>query len=512
MSAPLKSSLPDFFQSAGFSGNNTLLDQLEDFELGGLEDDVVDSPLEDGQRDDDNQFIAGDEDDFSDFNRIADITKSPSRFTGMPFLEQTGNSNVKMNALDMLKIEMGLKNVSMQPNNADIRPQPVEDKAAKLKSLINKTPHNVVMPTNISSSSNLEPNVNFMFPGDTHIPPQLPGMAPYQSAPQPSKLAQQFPHSAPPGFDSKNPQSLAHQPSPSLVAAPFPPGRDVDFGFHMPPAPPMNVPQPPPEPKPFVIPRSQMMNTSDVRFVLTKIIQPLESPDPYADDFYYIQLNLKRNAKAYDDIRKGKTDVVVPTFTAPLPTWKDTKDRIKNQIHDSQRSLDSRTREWEEKEKVLGHQVRSNIARPRELLSVSSLNNQGADGTGNENDTDDFKTMFGTRLWTMRRAVQRGHEALYTVQELEHLLRTPLIWNNVEARQEVLVEIDAAVELLAQAIGLRSIKTLHIIEEGYMGLGYAHGHVDSSAGNATSSHNSIFLLRFMYSYFYIHIYLFRCHN
>lgn len=491
-SVPLKSSLPDFFQSAGFTGNNTLLDQLEDFELGGLDDNIEDTPLENEQIDDDNHEFTegGDDDEFSDFNRIADITKSPSRSIGMSFIEHTGRSNVKSNALDMLKIEMGVKSITMQSNDTSTISQPAVDKTAKLMSLINRTPHNVVMPTNIKSSSSLDPKVNFMFPGDTHIPPQLPGMAPYQSAPLPSKLAQQFTSSAPPGFDSTYQAALAmHQSPPNLTTAQLTSEGGAllspALGFSLSPSPPMNVPQPP-EPKPFIIPRSQMMNTSDVRFVLTKIILPLESPDPFAEDFYYIQLNLKRNAKAYEDIRKGKSDVPVPMFVAPLPTWKDTKNRIKNQIHESQRSLDSRTREWEEKEKVLGHQVRSNIARPRELLSLSSLSNQGIDGSGNENDndthTDDFKTMFGTRLWAMRRAVQRGHEALYTVQELEHLLRTPLIWNNVEARQEVLAEIDAAVELLAQAIGIRSIKSLHVIEEGYMGLGYAHGHVDSSAG------------------------------
>ena len=373
----------------------------------------------------------------------------------------------------MLKLEMGLKHVDM--NNS----QPV-DKSAKINSIINKTPYNVVMPNNVGINN--EPQLNFLFPGNTHIPPQLPGMAPYQSTPLPSNISKslQPPPPPPPGLPPITPigpDSLVNPPN--IPAA----GLTQSFGFPMPPVPVISTPAP--EPKPFVIPRSQMMTMSDMRFVLTKIIQPLESPDPYADDFYYIQLNVKRNTIAHEKIRKGEINTPLPTFVAPLPTWKDTKDRIKSQILDSQKNMEDRTREWEEKEKVLGHQVRSNIARPRELLSLSSLNDTAA-VSGNEAEgagsTDDFKTMFGTRLWTMRRAVQRGHEALHTVQELEHLLRTPLIWNNMEARREVLAEIDEAVELLSQAIGIRSMKSLHLIEEGYMGLGYAHGHVDSSAG------------------------------
>jgi hypothetical protein len=63
---------------------------------------------------------------------------------------------------------------------------------------------------------------------------------------------------------------------------------------------------------------------------------------------------------------------------------------------------------------------------------------------------------FSSRLWSMRQAVQRGYEALYTVQELQHLLSSPLIAANQAAHSEILREIDSAVSLLSQAIGIRS--------------------------------------------------------
>lgn len=37
----------------------------------------------------------------------------------------------------------------------------------------------------------------------------------------------------------------------------------------------------------------------------------------------------------------------------PLPTWKETKERIKLQIEASKISLKEKTKEWEEKEQVL---------------------------------------------------------------------------------------------------------------------------------------------------------------
>lgn len=36
--------------------------------------------------------------------------------------------------------------------------------------------------------------------------------------------------------------------------------------------------------------RGKYMSTSDVRFVVSKVLQPLETLDPYADDFYFIQV------------------------------------------------------------------------------------------------------------------------------------------------------------------------------------------------------------------------------
>lgn len=56
----------------------------------------------------------------------------------------------------------------------------------------------------------------------------------------------------------------------------------------------------------------------------------------------------------------------------------------------------------------------------------------------------------------MRRAVQRGYEALYTVQELQHLLSSPLIASNPAAHSEICREIDSAVQLLSQSLGIRS--------------------------------------------------------
>lgn len=40
-------------------------------------------------------------------------------------------------------------------------------------------------------------------------------------------------------------------------------------------------------------PKSEMMTSSDVRFVVTKVVQPLETNDPYSDDYYFLQVRIR---------------------------------------------------------------------------------------------------------------------------------------------------------------------------------------------------------------------------
>lgn len=67
----------------------------------------------------------------------------------------------------------------------------------------------------------------------------------------------------------------------------------------------------------------------------------------------------------------------------------------------------------------------------------------------------EFKAPFSSRLWTTRLAVQQGYEALYTLQELQHLLSHPSISANPLAVQEVRTEMDSAIALLSQSLGIR---------------------------------------------------------
>jgi hypothetical protein len=197
-----------------------------------------------------------------------------------------------------------------------------------------------------------------------------------------------------------------------------------------------------------------MMNSSDVKFVVTKVMQPLETSDPYSADYYYLQKNYKKNVSTREEAMAANAPVPAPIYL-PFPAWMDTKNRIASQLEETRKVINDRSRQWEEKEQVLGHMERSDINRPRHLLSVPNWQDV-ADQQDNELDGDSaFRMPFVSRLWNMRQAVQRGYEALYTLQELNHLLLSPLVAGNPMAVDEIRAQIDRAVAALSQAVGIR---------------------------------------------------------
>jgi hypothetical protein len=66
---------------------------------------------------------------------------------------------------------------------------------------------------------------------------------------------------------------------------------------------------------------------------------------------------------------------------------------------------------------------------------------------------------FQSKLWSVRAAVQRGYEALFTVQELQHILnsQSETSPNWAQYVNEVSGEMGRAVRLLCHAIGINTI-------------------------------------------------------
>lgn len=233
-------------------------------------------------------------------------------------------------------------------------------------------------------------------------------------------------------------------------------------------------------PKRIGLPCGSRMSPSDVRFVVGKVLQTTETHDPYNDDFYFIQLSMKRHGMKLDKaIAENKP--LPPPLPIPLPTWTETKQRIRTQLEITRQHYEYRSRKWESKEKVLGHNVKSDVTKPRAVLSVESMSvsdqsNLDAtvtpDSCGGGSSLDDMirgleeepeegtqpvVIPFSTVLWNMRAAAHKGYGALYVAQELRQLLNTPLVNSpqNIGIRNDILLEAKAAVSLVCKSVGLK---------------------------------------------------------
>lgn len=232
------------------------------------------------------------------------------------------------------------------------------------------------------------------------------------------------------------------------------------------------------------LPTGEMMKASDVKFVVSKVLQLTETQDPYNDDFYYIQTTIKKHEKRVREALDCNMPPP-PPLPIPLPTWTETRERVKAEIDATRNRIENNSRLWESQEKVLGHTVRSDVSKPRAVLDLSTAEERlarcvppDADpsapslfgdvdplapnahelydaGGGCEDDDEDRVNPFTTVLWNMRMAANRGFTALYTAQELHQLLMTPLVASNPMVRNEILANAQKSLALLSKCLGIK---------------------------------------------------------
>lgn len=395
--------LPAFFQT---TGTKTVLDGLTNFELGGHdEDDALegliggddDQGLEEGLGDGDETFgddTFGDlkEDNLPEFFATPKKATAPSQSASTP--SSTSRSNVSTTPssklLNMLSTPQRSasqqQNASMQGLTSGMKTMGVMSSPPPGMPASAKKAAGVAGPPGLPSSTPAPAN---------RVPPNTPAMsyaaaaAPGSAQPTPAKLAtaQEFMKlvekedvasavaaaasalalAAPPpiekprvsAFDVNIQPTFATLSGTEALNKPFPVQAAAisgkpDFG------------------------RGKLMSASDVRFVVSKVLQPLESSDPYSDDFYFLQYNIKKNIQAREQAAKEQRAPPAPLHV-PLPAWKDTKERIKAQMDLTRKGFEDKVKEWEEKEQVLGHRIRPEVSKPREQLSLPSVHDMDFD-------------------------------------------------------------------------------------------------------------------------------------
>lgn len=473
--------LPSFFQNAP----STLLEELADFELGGeLEDNLVGEELEGVE------IIGGelletipvefqdDDADLANLDTFGDLGLKPptSSIVGGGSLRAISltdliNSSVNQ-AIDASQDQLAMDLVDsitaeksrlpgQDPLTLAVNSLTADDNDVTTAVSGNeeeRSANSYPSPYAAVHSNNSNTNLNhgafppgppgaFPYP---HGPPGHPGMPPMMFMPPPPFFNGPNGLMQPPAFFHGPPsQPLSYPaPVPQQMVAPVPVGPIVN------------------QQRPKPLPRGRMMTPSDVKFVVGKTLLAVDPVDQYSEDYYYIQVSLKRQQskiqKHMEELKDHAIDNSKPlpaplpfVYQPPLPMWTETKQRILNQINQSKKSLYDKTKIWESKEQVLGHTQRSDASKPRAVLSVPTVWEPADDEEGGDDPSGGFKEMFASRLWSMRQAVQRGYSALGTVQELELLLQQPVIASNHLLRAEVVLHIQKALICLSQSLGIR---------------------------------------------------------
>ena len=78
------------------------------------------------------------------------------------------------------------------------------------------------------------------------------------------------------------------------------------------------------------------MTASDLKFVISKVTGPLQTMDPFTDDFYMLQFQIKSaNQAAVKAAKEGRPPPPQPSI--PLPAWKDVKEKIRLQMEETRK-------------------------------------------------------------------------------------------------------------------------------------------------------------------------------
>ena len=94
-------------------------------------------------------------------------------------------------------------------------------------------------------------------------------------------------------------------------------------------------------------------------------------------------------------------------------------------------SLETRSKEFAQEKKSLGRSVKSNVNRPKALLSTAAMHkeeaNENLDATGEEgkaeSDYEAEQKRLRVQLWKARVAIDKGYTAFLSLTELRRLIQ-----------------------------------------------------------------------------------------
>lgn len=202
------------------------------------------------------------------------------------------------------------------------------------------------------------------------------------------------------------------------------------------------------------------MPARDVTYIVHAMLRPLQSLDAYNDDYYH--WSLMNRAGGNGAAMMGAPAALAPQST-PTPVWKEVKVTARARDEKYVASMASRAQKFAEEKKSLGQMVKTNVKRPKALLTTPVLSKDDNAGTGGGNDDEAKEEDADSRyeaeqrrnrisMWKARVSVDRGHAALLSLTELRRLIQAHA--GEPRVANDLMADVKANVDLMHASLGV----------------------------------------------------------
>jgi len=205
------------------------------------------------------------------------------------------------------------------------------------------------------------------------------------------------------------------------------------------------------------------MSPRDVHYVVQQQLRPLQTQNPYRDDFYFHQHRLRKvleERKAQGGAR-ATAPQGLDTALTPVPKDSRTRERTASFAQENQAKQDTRSKEWNEKFRVLGHSAKRSAFTPKALLAIPSLSTasrkEGEKGGQKSKATSragEGGKPFSSRVWRTRQLCDKLAVLLLDFQEVQHLAKVESQGQPGRMNAELQRQLQGLFQQLLVAVGL----------------------------------------------------------
>jgi len=199
-------------------------------------------------------------------------------------------------------------------------------------------------------------------------------------------------------------------------------------------------------PIPATLLKSSLMPPRDLCYVIHSMLRPLQSLDAYTDDYYHW---------GFQD-RRQRNFLMLGPEKLPNPVWKEVKVMARKAEENYRTTVEERSKVWSEEQKALGHVVKTNVKRPRALLStpVLSTKQQPSKNEVNGGEYEGEEQTQRVSLWKARVAIHRGYDAYLNLVELRRLLQSGAGGGGGEMEEDLARDVKDNLDALHSSLGI----------------------------------------------------------